>query len=1145
MKFYKNYSCRLTACLEGLLLTTDLGPPWLSASIKRQIIMSIKLIFVLTFAAIMQVSASSFAQRITISEKNAPLEKVFKTMRAQSGYDFLFDAQVLKKTAPVTINLKNASLTEALSACLEGQDLTFSIEENTVLIKERSFFGEVKTKLAQAFNLNSIGGRVTNTHGEGLAGATVMVKRTKKAVNTNHVGIFIHKDVEPSDTLVCSFIGYKTRKVAVGKESYFDIQLEEATNALDAIVIQAYGQTTQRLTTGNIARVTAADIEKQQVFNPLMALQGRVAGLVVTPSGGYKSGPIKVELRGRNSINPAFTSDPLYIIDGVPLTVLDIGTRRMKIGGSTVSPGIDQTGLSAAGGVSPLATLNPADIESIEVLKDADATAIYGSRGGNGVILITTKKGKAGKNIFNLSVGQGVQTVIRDWQMLSSDQYLEMRREAFKNDHIVPTAVQAPDLLIYDPKRYTDWQKFSWGGKGQWTNAEASLSGGNETTTFRVSTGLSKTKGISAAKGGDQKASGSVNLFNRSLDNRLIIGLNASYSNLSSDEVTVTSPLLPPNGPDIYDEKGGLNYIGWTKTGTSIFSDFKDLLSPHKSTSNALMSSLNLDYNVFKQFHLKLNLGYSNSRNDQDAMVPIAALSPFSVPKATGTHSIGNSKVTNFIMEPQAEYNLAYGKSSLNALIGGTLQQTNSSSLMVSGYNYTDDALLRTIANAPDVVSFNQQGIYKYAGVFARIGYNYDNKYILNLNGRRDGSSRFSPENRFGNFGSVGAAWILSKEKWIARNLPTVVSFLKLRGSYGITGGDNVGEYQYLSQWANNPDSGYKPYGNGTVLLPQIQPNIDFHWQVNKKLEGAMSLGFFKDRVNLDLSWYRNRCNNQLLFFPTAGFTGFSGVTANTPANVQNTGLEMSLGAVVLESKNFTWRSSFNIGKNDNKLLSYPNLDQSPFKTLFKVRQSLNTTYVFHFTGVDPQTGQYTFQDWNNDGKITAIYSGFPGEGADDRFMAINLAPKFQGGMTNNFTYKNFSLDFNLVFTKQKGYNATATGGTMSNIPVYVYENSWRKPGDQALFAKFSTQSNEMTSNFLYSDAMLTDASFIRLQTVAMSYRFPDQITKKIGVRNLSLNLSAQNIFVLTNYKGLDPETQSFGSLPQVRTVTAGLNCSF
>jgi TonB-linked SusC/RagA family outer membrane protein len=1110
----------------------------------KQLLRIMKLLSIILLSACLTASAKGFTQTITLSEKNAPLEKVFKEIKKQTGYNFLYTLEQLDQAGKVDVELHNATLEEALGTCLKEKQLTYTIVEKTVIIKRKEL-PSVNVNPAQSNELISpppvdITGRITNNAGEPLAGASVIIKRTGKGDIADANGQFKLKEVLPEDIIVISFVGYKQLNIKVGDRTNFTLLMDVATGQLDAAVVQAYGKTTDRLRTGNIGRITAEDIAKQPVMNVLQALQGQVTGVLVTQTNGFASAPFKVEIRGRNTISPLFTSEPLYVIDGVPLTVLDIGGNSGYDAGST---GFLQNGFRGpAGGQSPLFSLNPADIESIEILKDADATAIYGSRAGDGVILITTKKAKAAKTQINISAYQGISEVAQYYKMLNTQQYLQMRREAFQNDGLVPNTTSAPDLLVWDTTRYTNWQKYIWGRTGKVTDAQAALSGGDSRTTFRIGTGFRSESDVLATSGKNQRASLSFNFTNKTSNQKFSVGLNGLYTYSLVNQIYMPAQVtLPPNAPAIWDNNGNLNYAGWAPR-TNDFT-FGSLLNPYNAKTNFYNLGLSLQYQIFKGLNIKTDFGYNQIQTDQITSTTISSQNPANNP--TGSSSFGFNKIRNLIIEPQITYENYVNKGLLSVLVGVSKQNHTTDAWNINGSGYTNDALLKSIIYAPIQFSSNYYGEYKYAAIFGRVNYNWKNKYILNLNARRDGSSKFGPGRQFGNFGSIGTAWIISEENWI-KNRIQFLSFAKLRGSYGAVGNDKIGDYSYLPLW-NTQGTGYS-YNGLTPLSPLGHSDSLLQWEVNRKLELAVNLGFFKDRITLEVSWYRNRCNNQLVQFPTPSFTGFNAVTSNSPANVQNSGLEFLLNSKIFDFKNFSWSINFNVSINRNKLLAYPNLSQSPYASAFVVGKPLNIKYLFHYTGVDPQTGLYTFEDKNKDGRISLDFSR-PGI-SDDRSI-YDLSPKFLGGIANSFKYKSWDLSFFVYFKKQIGrnaYNSMPFPGTiMYNQPIEALER-WQKTGDNAPFARFTNRANSVASySFFrdYSDGSYTDASFIRFQNISLGCTIPQKVSTKIGISNCRLFFQGQNLFTITDYKGIDPEIQYFGAMPSLRVLTAGVSCNF
>lgn len=1110
------------------------------------IILVMKLITALLILGMMQVSAATFAQKITINQKNASIEAILEEIGKQSGYDVFVGVKTLQSSKPVSINVKNAGVEEVLKLCLEGQSLDFSIENKIIVIKQKqpSFL----EKVVAAFDGINVFGNVGDAENKPLPGATVTVKGTRRTTMTDNKGQFSIPNVPKDAILQISFMGYVTKEVPA-RPDFLQIILELSTSKLDEIQVMAYGTTNRRLSTGNITTISAKELEKQPVMNPLMALVGRVPGMTVTPNNGYEASPIKVEIRGRKTIGSSFVSDPMYVIDGVPLNNLDLGAGSDYKRGSA---GVVQNGFSVTGGQSPLFNLRTSDIESIEVLKDGDATAIYGSRGANGVILITTKKGKAGATTFSVNATQGLNYAGKGYEMLNTQQYLQLRRDAFKNDNIQPTAANAPDLMLYDTTRYTDWQKKLWGNIGKKTDFSMSLSGGDMQTNFRIGANYSRSQEILTNSGSNQVASVSLNLGHTTMDRKFKVQANVMYSYSSINTLTTpNASTAPPNAPDIYDASGNLNFAGWGRSNyDSSYFPFSSLETRYYSDTHALTSNMLLTYQIVKNLAFSTNIGFNTSLNFNRNYSPISSMDPLSSP--TGSAFSGSTNNFNWSIEPRLDYKITILGGELSALVGASLQKTATKSGGTYGIGYDNDDFIESVTMAPIILNYDNKGYYKYAGVFGRLSYNLQNKYVINLNGRRDGSSRFGPGNRFGNFGSFGVAWILSQENWMKSWLPSQISFLKLRSSYGITGSDAIGDYQYLTQWSKSPgNAATLPDYNGVPpLVSLIAVNPNYRWQVTKKLEFALSLGLLEDRINMEASIYRDRCGNQLTNYPIPSYTGFDNVTANWPAMVENKGLEISMDVKLIRTDKTNWSFNFNIGRNSNILASYPNIEQSPYANVNKVGYSINAQYLLHYTGVDPVTGKYGFEDYNHDGTIGLSSTGPTGVGIDDRYVIIDLSPKFSGGFGSSFSYKNFNISCFFDFTKQMGYNpyfsASNILGNLGNQPADIAGNYWKAPGDHALYPKPTSLTGDLSNSyFSQSDGLYRDASFLRMNNLSVGYQFDEKLAKKIGAKSLNIHVQAQNIFVLSKAKGLDPNIVDFSSLPPAKTFVCGISLNF
>jgi TonB-linked SusC/RagA family outer membrane protein len=1103
-----------------------------------------KLTIVLMLAFVMQVSANKVLsqEKVTLSVQNATLEFVLKEIGKQTGYQFFLQDQWKAVAKKININVKGVSLEEALNMCFQGQPFTYAIIKKTIVVKQLEVPAATVTNDIQADDSIPVRGVVYSESKQPLAGATVAAKGSTAKVLTNEKGEFHFSHFSPKASLIVTYIGYTRKEMTIPENRYVEVYLQLAVNELDKTVVQAYGTTSQRLTTGSIGKLTAEEIEKQPVMNPLIMLAGKVPGLEVSQINGFATAPVKIELRGRGVLNTAFHSDPLYVIDGVPLTIVGLNDGSYQFG----SPGFLQNGIGGpAGGQSPLFSVNPSDIESIEVLKDADATAIYGSRGASGVILITTKKGKPGQTKFDLSVQQGVTHISRYYDLMNTPQYLAMRREACKNDGIAPDPVADFDINgTWDTTKYTDWQKVLYGKLGQSTNAMGSLSGGSAQTSFRIGGSYNRVSNITAVTGADQRGSLSLNIQHRTFNQRFKVSFTTNYTLSKSDMVDVPqAATLAPNAPAIFDEKGKLNWAGWggandNANARAAFPFFR-FRQPYDAKTNFLNTNMILSYSIIKDLSASVNLGYNNASTTQTILVPISSQDPELLPTGSSTWGYNNNR--NWIVEPQLTYNALVGNGKLNVLVGGSAQRTNTDGIYITGSGYTTDDLINNLSSAPARTTTQSIGQYRYAALFGRITYNWEDKYIINFNGRRDGSSRFGPGRQFGNFGSVGAAWIFSEEDFFKKHLP-LLSFGKLRASYGTTGSDAIGDYQYLTQYSS---ANTFPYGGIPTYRPTVQANPDYQWQVNKKLEVAMNAGFLKDRINIQVAYYRNRCGNQLIAYPLPTLSGFSSVTANSLGLIQNDGWEYSAAFKVVETPKFTWSVNFNLSLNHNRLLAYPNLALSPFAGKYLIGQSLSIQRLLHYTGVDPLTGNFTFDDKNHDGQT---YIDFTAQKPDDTYP-VDLSPKYFGGFGMDFTYSGFNLGLFFNYKKQTGLNALVATipGTLNSNTLVEALNRWQQPGDVKSYAAFTQNPSSAAYSYFYnnSDGVYTDASYIRLSNLALAYNFPQTIAKKLGIQGCSLFVHANNLLVITKYKGADPETQSYTSLPPTKTIVGGISIHF
>jgi len=968
-----------------------------------------------------------------------------------------------------------------------------------------------------AFWQSTVSGIVSDGTGP-LQGVTIYVKGTSSATVSDDKGHYIITAARGS-IVVFSFMGFAEVEREV-TDAVMDIVMQEDTAQLQEVVINAgYYSVKDKHRTGSIARITSQDIENQPVTNILATMQGRMAGVSVTQTSGVPGGGFDIRIRGINSLRSDGNS-PLYIINGVPYANDNIGA------------GV--TGTVIAGQRSPLNSLNPADIESIEVLKDADATAIYGSRGANGVVLITTKKGKAGKTAFAAMVRTGVGSVAGRIKLMDTGAYLQMRREAFANDGIEPGPADYDVNGTWDQDRNTDWQEVLTGGTAILTDYNASISGGSDQTQFLISGTYHKQTTVFPGDFDYRRGNVLSNISHRSSDNRFRLDFSGNYStqrnNLPGQDLTLLATQLAPNAPELYDENGNLNWENSTWTNP-----LSALESKYKANTSDLIANTLLSYSIVSNLDLKSSFGYTETRFDDSTTMPSTMYDPaYGLGSNASTIAVNSLSRQSWIIEPQLNWRPQLGDVRFDLLAGATFQHRQNHQLVQEAGGYTSNSMIYNLSAASyhDVLQ-DLESKYRYQAVFARANINWDGRYILNLTGRRDGSSRFGPGRQFANFGAVGAAWVFSQENWLQDR--SIISFGKLRASYGTAGNDQIGDYQFLNTYSPSGNN----YGGVVGLQPSRLFNPDFGWETNRKVEAALELGLLKDRIYLTAAWFRNRSSNQLVGVPLPGTTGFSSIQANLDAEVENRGIELTLRTSNIESRSFNWTTNFNISFLKNKLLSFPGLKTSSYSNQYIIGESINIVKLYKYEGIDPETGLYDFKDFNGDGLVRA---------PDDKQHFADLNPDFFGGLQNTFAYKGLEFNFLFQFVKQQSFSdiySLGTPGSMANQSTEVLSR-WQQPGDSAAYQRYTTgadaQAQDSYYKFIASDAAIQDSSFIRLKNISLSYALPADIVKGLSCRIFA---EAQNVLTITRFKGADPESRFINRLPPLKVVSAGIQFNF
>ncbi|RZK41730.1 MAG: SusC/RagA family TonB-linked outer membrane protein [Pedobacter sp.] len=1076
------------------------------------------------------VNAQSIKEtRVSIGFENETISSAIKKIEQGSKFRFLYRKNEISEFKAITLPLKQRSVEETLDMILSGTGLTYTQVDDKILIS--------KLPVEQKENIKDVrlAAMVTDEVGNPLPGVSIRIKGDNgfSTASDQNGHFYVNVPEGKSLILLVSYIGYVTREITINEQSNnLKISLFPESGSLNEVQIIGYGTTKRKLNTGSVASISTKDIDNQPVANPLAALAGRMAGVLIAQNNGVPGSTVQVQIRGQNSLSSG--GIPLYVIDGVPFTNFN--------GGSPATDNLNAFGTSgASGGISPFGMINPSDIERIDVLKDADATAIYGSRGANGVVLITTKKGNSGRVRVSANMMTGFTEVNRFIPVLGLQDYLALRREAFANDNVVPNATNAPDLTVWDQNSSTDFQKMLIGNRGQLNQFQASLSGGNEQTRFFFNSAYRNETGVFLGDNGNKRFSSRLNLDHTSLNKKFGASFSVSYSNdntsLPASDVS-SAYNLPPNLP-LYGANGRLFWA------TGFTNPLATLLKKYTGVTNNLIANSNITYAILPGLNAKANFGYTTTRIEQVNTDPASSQNPAN--NIVSSATFANTTAQNWNIEPTLDYSKSMGQGKLTALIGTSFQQNTSNGTSIFGTNYSVEELLGTLSAAGTVtVRYNNIVKYKYNAVFAKLNYDWKEKYLINATFRRDGSSRFGPNNRFGNFGAIGAAWIFSSEDFMKDNL-SFLSFGKLRASFGKTGNDQISNYIYLPLYSTT-----NPYLGNAALLPNTLPNESIRWETTNKLDLAIDLGFLKDRISFTANYYRNRSSDQITSNAVAFQSGYNSYTQNLPAVIQNKGLELDLNTTNIVSKDFSWKSSLNLTFTDNKLLAFPDLAKSFFASSYIVGEPINLIRLYNFLGVNPANGTATYEDRDGNGIINQ----------NDRYVA-DLGTPFFGGFNNTFSYKGFELGIFLQFNHRFGVDQilnTRPGALVNQNDYWLGRWTPSNPSSNipGSSANAGTPIAASYNFFTQSNAVYGDASYLKLRSVNLSYTIPTQWLKHLKVSNASIFAQGQNLYTWArNRYTLDTETTVQGGppglgtgtigqvLPPLRTIAFGINCSF
>ena len=1007
-----------------------------------------------------------------------------------------------------------------------------------VLLTLWTVWGISVGSFAQQITVNGV---VQDTQGEPIIGANILVKGTANGTITDLDGNF-QLTMDADAMLVISFIGYQTQELPA--QPVMNITLRDDSKQLEEVVVIGYGSVKKNDLSGSVVAIKAEDMNKGAVTSPQELIQGKVPGLYVSAGDGQPGAGSSIRIRGGASLNAS--NDPLIVIDGVPVA-------------NDAAPGTPNA----------LATINPNDIETFTVLKDASATAIYGSRASNGVILITTKKGTQDRIKVNYAGTFTVKDPYKRVKVMNAADFRETTIRQYPTGTTLGDAAQA--MINLYPEQSTDWQDEIF-RTGLATDQNISVAGKVAFMPFRVSVGVNTEKGTLRTSHYDRYTA-SMNLSPKFLDDHLSIDLNVkgtiNKTRFAESGAVGAAAFFDPTKP-VYNDTGRYNgYWTWETMAesdgvTTYYPNTLASINPlamleqyrNRGTTNRSLGNLQIDYKMhgFEELRANLNLGYdvaksTGSRFDT-AGSPQAALN--TTFKDIGQGATWNSLRRNLLLDFYVNYNKEFEsiQSRIDAMAGYSWQHFYNSDFDITKSNPTDAGEKEGWTYVDEERRFWQDGYHRIpkenylVSFFGRLNWHFMDRYLLTATLRRDGSSRFSSNNRWGTFPSVAFAWTILNEPWMepARE---VLSNLKLRLGYGVTGQQEIGDYLYLPTYSlgTNPTGQYL----GSYLLKPNGYSPDLKWEETTTYNLGIDFGFLNNRITGTLEYYDKRTKDLLNSVSAPAGTNFTNIITANVGQMKNQGIEFNINAVAIQTNDFTWELGYNFTWNKSRITKltatynpdYPGIaaGNAPFAT--------GTTIQYHQVGYAPSTF-YLYQqvydeqghpiqnevvDRNKDGEITQ---------ADQYMTGKSPMPKVFMGLNSQFKYKNWDLGFNLranfgnyVFNGFAADHTTLAHfnnqGFINNYAVDTGKYGWTK----------------MSENYQKtSDLYLENASFLKMDNITIGYTFDKFFTDKISGR---VSASVQNVFTITGYNGLDPETSAIDSniWPRPRTFTIGLNLNF
>ncbi|CAL1519741.1 TonB-dependent receptor [Chitinophaga sp. MM2321] len=1033
-------------------------------------------------------------RQLSLSVNNRTLVKVIANIQAQTGVKFVYSSNAIQADRKVSLRMVNKTISQFIEEILKPLNISYKIVEDKILLFPATQ-PEAAVKLEAALSPvqappGTITGRVVDDHGDPVLGASIAVKGTSRGTTTDIDGNFKLNIQESDKVLVVSSLGFTSTEVVINNQTTLTIKLAASVGKLDEVIVVGYGSQRKKDLTGAVSVVTAADIANRPIVDAGEALQGKAAGVQVVSNSGKPGAGLSIRIRGASSISAG--NEPLYVVDGIPMT--------------------------------DITSLNPNDIASISVLKDAASASIYGTRAANGVVVITTKRGVSGKSSIDFSTYYGITSPSKMLPVINAKQYQDFVNE-LKGPGTVTDAMVAANNINWPDEVFRN---------GNQQNYQLSVSGGTEKTQHYISLNYADQTGI-IKPAIYNRASARVNITTKATDWLTVMtntSMSRSHFNDSKDNQSVArggvvlSALETPAITPKFNPDGtiGLNTLGngWENPLGSILGSWT------KNINDRLISNIGADVKLWKGlvFQSRFGIDYSNNKNTY-------FLDPFLTTNGRnpGTTKHQQIKLNNFtwLSEQTLHYETTFGKSHLTALAGWTVQDSHTEQTSISGSYLKpeyrnlpwEQSFLRDSVHAPPTTYVDEWALISYLG---RITYDYDDKYLFQANVRSDNSSKFAPGNRNAVFPSFSAGWRISREDFMKD--VTVINDLKLRGGWGQNGNqEGIGSYSYL------PLSSIDPV-TGAVTPKSIAPE-SLTWETSTQTNVGIDATLLNNRLSFTADFYVKNTKNVLINLPLPSQAGFATAPVNGAAT-RNVGQEFLISSRNIDQPDLKWSTDLNISFNKNEvtrifnniefLNAWGDVDSRGKAIALAVGSGLGAFYGYTAAGVDPANGDQLYL--TKDGKTTHNPS------PTDRTVIGSAQPTFVYGLTNTLTYKNFDLTVfiqgsqgNKIFNAARLESEAMIFGINQSTAIL---NRWRKEGDVTDIPGVTKDGS--TNNSLISTRFLENGSYLRFKTITLSYRFSPELLRHIGLTAATIYVSGNNLITITKYKGFDPEVSSNGS---------------